>query len=813
LETEQSLNRLQNSMQDMQQEQQKMGEGNKRLTSLLEATESSVEDYSNVIGQRLVRAIQNGTASSRDLEYAFQRIGRQAIGADGDLERLRTSLHRIDEGNSLENVRRDIQRLRDEADQAERSIGKLDIGIENVAGALIAGGGISGSIENSLESASLDTKIDISFDVPEASKEAIKAVTREVASYGVDTESSLEGVRRQWALNKDAADAVNLSIVKQAGVIASSFEGVDFTELIQEGNEVGAALKISNDEAMALINSLLKAGFPPEQLDTLAEYGQQMKDVGFSTAEIQAIFEKGVDTKTWNIDNLNDGVKEARLQMATFGQEVPKSLSTLLKGTDVSTEQMQKWGKAVAGGGKEGSKAMADMANWLNGIEDKTLKNSIASEIFKTKWEDQGGNMLSVFMGLGDAIDKTDENAKDLQGQMDRFEEDPTVKFRESLTKLIGALQPLLGLIATIVGVVANFISSNPVLAATLTAVSVAIGIILGLILAITPVILALSGAAATASMSIGALLAPFLAIGALIVGIIAIIGTLIAVFVNLYKNNEDFRNKVQEIWASIQEIFFIALEYVKNLVQTIMTAVMTFIQETLGKIQAFWAENGEQIMAIVQMAMDNVKAVIEAVMGVIKGVFEVVWPIIVAAVSGAWELIKLAVRNGTDLILGIIQTILKLLQGDWEGAWNSIKETAENIMGNIISFFEGIDLWDTGKQIIQGLIDGIGSMVESVKTAVTKVGENIKATFAGFFDIHSPSRLMRDEIGKNISKGIGEGIESGEGGILGTISKLGEAMYAASPFEESNKENKDKSQLVMNLLTSFIKKSVVVAR
>ena len=67
-------------------------------------------------------------------------------------------------------------------------------------------------------------------------------------------------------------------------------------------NEIGSSLQISNEDALALTNSLLKFGFPPEQLDTIAEYGLQMKQIGFSTAEIQAIFEKGVDLKTWNID-------------------------------------------------------------------------------------------------------------------------------------------------------------------------------------------------------------------------------------------------------------------------------------------------------------------------------------------------------------------------------------------------------------------------------------------------------------------------------------------------------------------------------
>ena len=123
-------------------------------------------------------------------------------------------------------------------------------------------------------------------------------------------------------------------------------------------------------------------GFAPEQLATISEYGQQMKDIGFTTAEIQSIFEAGISTKTWNIDNLNDGVKEARLTMAGFGLEVPKALGPLVEQAGVSEKKFQDWGKAVAGGGEKGSKAMSEVATWLDGIKDKTLKNEIATKVF-----------------------------------------------------------------------------------------------------------------------------------------------------------------------------------------------------------------------------------------------------------------------------------------------------------------------------------------------------------------------------------------------------------------------------------------------
>jgi phage-related minor tail protein len=292
-DTEQSLRRYEESLQDMQGEQEKVGQGTRQLTTLFEATGSSVEDYSNIIGQRLVRAIQNGTATSRDLEYAFQRIGRETIGASGDIERLRTSLQSVDDGNPIANVRRDLQQMEREATDAQGAVKELSGELTGMVAGLAAGGGISGVIEQALDLSSLETKIDITFEVPEESKESVKSAIKGIQAYGIDAEDALEGVRRQWALNKNESDVVNGTIVRAAGAIASAYSQIDFTELIQETNEVAAALEISNEDAIALYNALLKAGFPPEQLDTVAEYGQQMKDAGYNAQQIQAIFEAG----------------------------------------------------------------------------------------------------------------------------------------------------------------------------------------------------------------------------------------------------------------------------------------------------------------------------------------------------------------------------------------------------------------------------------------------------------------------------------------------------------------------------------------
>ena len=57
------------------------------------------------------------------------------------------------------------------------------------------------------------------------------------------------------------------------------------------------------------------------------------------------------------------------------------------------------------------------------------------------------------------------------------------------------------------------------------------------------------------------------------------------------------------------------------------------------------------------------------------------------------------------------------------------------------------------------GIADGIGAVIDAAKDAAGK----IKNAFTEFFDIHSPSRVMKDEVGRQITAGIAEGILANE--------------------------------------------------
>lgn len=515
------------------------------LNNLLQVTENRVEDFSHILGQRLVRSIQDGTATSRDLETAFQRIARESVNSSSDVERLRNSLQSIDDGNSIANVRTELQRIQTEAQEAEESVDDLGLSLENIAGAIGAGVGIKEVIDQALESSSLETQIDVSFNVPEESKDSVEEAVRGVVAYGIDGEEALEGVRRQWTLNKDASDETNAAVVKGAQTIAKAYNGVDFNELIQETNEISGSLGISNQEALALADSLLTAGFPPEQLDTVAEYGEQLHMAGYSAEDIQNIFAAGIDTKSWNIDNLMDGLKEGRIQMADFGNGLNKEMQTLISQTDISADKFVGWGKDIAKGGEDGQKAMQEATVALAGVEDATVRNQLGTKMFGTMWEDQGIKIIDTILNAKDGT----LNLKDAQDELNRktgeYDDDPAVEMQQAIQSLKESLAPTLSSVSEIVSKIMNWSSENPKLSATIVTIATGLGIFMGAIIALLPFIIGLSGAATTAGVSIGAMMVPLLPI----IGIIAAVVLAITGLILIITNWGDITDWISDKW------------------------------------------------------------------------------------------------------------------------------------------------------------------------------------------------------------------------------------------------------------------------
>ncbi|WP_418886355.1 DUF2207 domain-containing protein [Bacillus thuringiensis] len=715
--TEGSLNGLKNKLGNMKAEQDNVASSTRQLETLFSATGKSVDDFAGALGNRLVNAIKSGTATSRQLDQAIGLIGREALGAEGDIEKLQRALRSVDSGNSIQQVRNELRDLQQEAGRTEKKFEGLKIGLENVIGGMAAGGGIASAVEKAMDMSKLKTKIDITFDVPESSKKSVEEAIRGVSTYGIDAEEALEGVRRQWALNKDASDETNAAVVKGAATIAASYAGIDFNELIQETNEIGATLGITNEEALGLVNTLLKTGFPPEQLDIIAEYGDQMIQAGFSAKEVQGIMSAGVDTKSWDIDNLLDGVKEGRIKMAEFGAGVDKSMQEVLDKTKISADQFGKWGQAIAQGGEGGQKAMLEATKALAGVENATDRNALGTKMFGTLWEDQGKKIIdTILKAEGKQVDLK-KGVEDLHGATSKIDASPAVKFQKAMQDLQVALKPVLGVIADVVAKIADWISNNPKLAA----IAVAIGVISGAFMALAPIVVVIS--------TIGAAMMGWVALIAIVVAAV------VALAVAIYQNWDSITKWTIEAWNAIGEFLVGIWDGIVQWASETWNSISKSTSEVWNSIKEYLIELWNGIVeslseiwnSIVETTTETWNSIVEYLTETWDGVVETlseIWNSISQTTSEVWTAISEFFQETWNGLVAFITPILQGIADFFSMIWNGISTVIQTVWGFITQYLQAI--WTAilyfATPIFESIRDFLASVWESIKEKATAV-------------------------------------------------------------------------------------------
>ena len=123
---------------------------------------------------------------------------------------------------------------------------------------------------------------------------------------------------------------------------------------------------------------------------------------------------------------------------------------------------------------------------------------------------------------------------------------------------------------------------------------------------------------------------------------------------------------------------------------------------------------------------------------------------------------IKSAILNLPTTLRDIGRTAMTGLSNVIKTAAVEVKNAASTVASKVISAFASLPgkVLDIGKNIVQGLWNGISDMTGWIIDKVKGFGESVLGGIKDFFGIESPSKLMRDEVGKYLAQGVGVGFE-----------------------------------------------------
>ncbi|VXB22459.1 tape measure protein [Citricoccus sp. K5] len=312
-----------------------------------------------------------------------------------------------------------------------------------------------------------------------------------------------------------------------------------------------------------------------------------------------------------------------------------------------------------------------------------------------------------------------------------------------------------------------------PVLTQLAAAVLPVVGTILGVIAGLLPQLVPLFAMLATAVVGVVAAIAPL---------VVQLVSSVLPIFAQL----------VSAVLPLVVSALAAIIPAVMMVVQVLTAVLVPIIQALLPVVTMVF----QTIATVVKAVMQVISGIIQVVMGAISGNWGAVWNGILSILQGVWNLIQGVVMGAITIVAGVIAAVLGTIVGLWNGAWTgissflsntwasitgavsagigSIKNWFSSLPGDILGFLSGLpgQMLSMGKNIIQGLINGIKSAGDAVKGVIGDLVGGAINFGKSLLGINSPSRVFM-EIGEFTGEGLALGISSQSKAVQRATDKL----------------------------------------
>lgn len=551
-----------------------------------------------------------------------------------------------------------------------------------------------------------------------------------MALAGWKTDDMLEGIG--GILNLAAASAMDLGTASDIVTDYLTAFGLSAKDAGKFADEMAYAMSHSNTTTEALGEAYKNCAA------TAASMGYSVEE---TTAVLMTMANAGVKGGEAGtalnaiMTRLATDTKGCATELAKYGVEVydaqgnMNSLSSILTGVrgvwnNLTDEQQANLAKTIAG-----TNQFSALQTIMSGLSDEAIASGMSFSDYAEALQNCDGTASDMAATMQDNLlgrltqlkSKLEDIGITVGNALLPFMEKAVAKIGELADKFAALSPQQQETILKIAGVVAAI---GPLLTIVGKAISVSgqlssgIGKVVGKLAAMGTTASGATGGMAVLKGALAAITSP--------VGIaVAAIAAITAVIVTLWNTNEDFRNKITEIWDRIKTVF---TEFGQHITDKLNSLGFDF--ENFGEVvKAIWEGFCNLLAPIIEGVFNNIANIIETTLNAITGVFDLFVSLFTGDWSGAWDAVKgifESVWNGLkeyisnilNTIKGVADAFLGLFGTSWDEVWNSIKTTFENIWNGIVSFFTGI-------------LDGIKNTVTTAWTAVSTTVSNVWNTIS----------------------------------------------------------------------------------
>lgn len=232
----------------------------------------------------------------------------------------------------------------------------------------------------------------------------------------------------------------------------------------------------------------------------------------------------------------------------------------------------------------------------------------------------------------------------------------------------------------------------------------------------------------------------------------------------------------INGISQTIPQLITAIIELIPVIVQAIMDNLPLIIDAGLNLLLSLISGIVQAIPQLIAMLPTIINTIVSQIVSMLPKIIETGIQLLNSLISGIVQAIPQLIATLPQVITSTVNTIIanlpKIIQTGIEllgalisgiiRAIPSLVAALPQVFSAIINTFKGINWADLGKNIIDGVINGVKNAASSLINVFKDLAKSALDAVKDFFGIASPSKVMRDQVGKMLPAGMAEGVEDG---------------------------------------------------
>lgn len=460
-----------------------------------------------------------------------------------------------------------------------------------------------------------------------------------------------------------------------------------------------------------------------------------------------------------NTKSLSDWTNIASGVYATFGDSLP------LEGLTEAANETAKVGQVTG--------TLADAINWASEAavqQGVALSGNQAAVDAYNSALASGATQEDAFNAALGACNTEQERAQLITGTLNGVYAEAgaqyqqtnadVIAYRQSQSDLTGAMSSLgqtftpivtgltdvaTMLLSDVQPAVQWFVTNLPIIAPILAGIATTIGL-LAVVLNASTIATAAQTVATNAAAAAQGLLNAIMNANPIALIVVLIAGLVVAI-IGLWNNSEEFRNFVTGAFQKIQQVAQVVIDAIVNF---FTVTVPNAIEVVIWRFQLLW----------------------NSIVNVFDGALSTVSGFVSNVVNFFTVKVPNAVSNMLSAAGRIPGQIASFLGGALSSAASFVSDfaskavqAASQFVSNIVSGLSGLAgrVMSVGSDIVHGIWSGISGAAGWLMDKISGFASGVVDGIKGFFGIHSPSTVMRDQVGKYLAEGVAVGWEKND--------------------------------------------------